>query len=204
MRAPRKRFNVSTGKRGDGAPALERVIKRQGHALASRSAIVLRWLAAMALVAGGSPAWSAETRLRMSEADTASYIIGKILDNFEYRGREKLGTWSIENPVVTYTHPFFEILFTKHVAVEGDFEQTFNVHFKINVADSRRIEISTGVLHVECVSNCVDVVSNEQAARYPYFWINAVKFRNNMDAVRVSRAFAHLQTFNNVRREPFD
>jgi hypothetical protein len=161
-------------------------------------------LAALLAIAVASPTTSSFSAPRSSEADTASYIISKILDNFQYRGREKLSTWTIDNPVITYRHPFFDISFVKQMHTDGAFDESFEIHFRINMSNTKSVGIVTNVLRVDCISNCVDVVSNGQVGRYPYFWINAIVVNNPIDARRIDRAFIHLQSFARIPREPFD
>ena len=171
-------------------------------------ALVLSFLCAPVLAllaAGASPVEAGRiARPRLGEAETAAYIIGKILDNFDYRGRTVLATWTVEKPVIAYRRPYFDISFLKHVYPNAAPPEDYGMRFRIDVQRARSIAIETGVLRVACFANCVEVESNGKTGRFPYFWINAVAVDNPVDARRLNRAFARLLKLAGVAREPFD
>ncbi|MDB5651173.1 MAG: hypothetical protein JWL62_2693 [Hyphomicrobiales bacterium] len=140
----------------------------------------------------------------MGEDETAGYVIAKILENFKSHGYDKLGEWTMYNPVVVYQRPFLDISVVKLLRVVGDPDQEYRIFFRIDLNRVKAAEISRGVFHVTCISRCIDVWSNGQFAAHDYFWINAVTIPNNIDATRVNRAFRRLLQFYPIRYEPFD
>jgi hypothetical protein len=151
-----------------------------------------------------APAAAAERGARLNEDQTAAYIIGKILDNFQYRGRTKLATWTIDRPEIVYQHPYLDISMLKRMFPRDGLPEDYGMRFRIDVRKTRTLAIETGVLRVACMADCVEVESNGQTGRYPYFWINAIAIDNPADAARVNRAFVRLQNLAGLAREPFD
>ena len=153
-----------------------------------------------------SPAKSLSARALAGHGDdwVAAYIIAKMLDNFQYRGFADGGDWLITDPVIAYERPYFTISYLKRTRVPGEFDREFAVGFRVDMRDVKSAAISTGALHVDCFSNCVDATSNGATGRYNYFWINGVQIHNFVDASRVNRAFEALKALNPTPKDPFD
>lgn len=152
-----------------------------------------------------TPRGRATTRaIVLGEWETANYIIAKILEKFKYHGYDKLGEWTMHNPALVYQRPFLDFTVVKQLRIPGEPDENDTLVFRINLGQVKAAQIEGGVLHVICVSRCVEAASNGATAGYDYFWINAITIHNPIDATRVNRAFRHLLSFYPVRREPFD
>jgi hypothetical protein len=183
----------------------------QGAAARTESGMKLQWtsllgVAALAIATGltaVSTAKAGGVRARLPEDQVADYIIGKIMDNFQYRGRVKIGEWRVEEPRISYTHPVFEIAFRKRIFDPAALPESFDVDFRIDMRAVKYIAISRGILHVDCFTPCVDVTSNGQSGHYSYFWINNVAVSNFLEASRINSAFLDLKAYNPTPIDPY-
>jgi hypothetical protein len=143
-------------------------------------------------------------KIIMGEDETVDSIISKILENFKLRGYDKLGDWTMSSPITAYQRPYLDSSVIKHLHIPGELDHEYNIAFRIDFNNVKTADMSRGVLHVTCLSRCIDVWYNGQYSAHDYFWINAITIPNKIDTTSVNRAFRHLLQFYPIRYESSD